>query len=274
MIDFFIQNDRLDIALNGKTKISFSVGQTFFSVGKGSNAYSMSRGSFTIKEKTFEKTDLSVTGFRPTDDGVVITLSEGSLILSRQGDSVKFSPVGLDAYNKTWLRLPSDADERLYGGGEIFSEFDLKGLEHKVWVAEHINALQTTIKLLNHAAGFRNNRFSQRYSRYESYYAQPTFVSSHKYFYHSTTTALCIFDFKHDDRITVRTCEVCPFYLSFAEDYPSLSKSLSDLVGRQPEMPDWVYDGHILGIQGGTDVMMEKYRKRQPLLFSVKKLTE
>ena len=29
-------------------------------------------------------------------------------------------------------------------------------------------------------------------------------------------------------------------------------------MGRQPQLPDWVYDGQILGIQGGTDVMMGK----------------
>ena len=31
----------------------------------------------------------------------------------------------------------------------------------------------------------------------------------------------------------------------------------------QPELPDWVYDGAILGVQGGTDRMLEILRNAQ-----------
>ena len=34
--------------------------------------------------------------------------------------------------------------------------------------------------------------------------------------------------------------------------------NLTSVLGRQPELPDWVYDGHILGVQGGTDTMLKK----------------
>jgi len=261
MIDFSLENNELTVSLNGKCKATFSVGQVFFAVGTGKNDYSMSHGSFTIKQKIFSKKPLPVESIEKTVDGAMVKFSEGELRLSIEGDKVRFDPVGFSDYNRTWFSLPSDKDERLFGGGEVFSEFDLKGLKHDVWVAEHINARQTVVKLLNNAAGFRNNRFSQRYERYESYYAQPIYISSHIYFYHSLTTALSVFDFRKKDRVTVRTDEIAPFYLGYAEDYPALQKGLSDLVGRQPELPDWVYDGHILGIQGGTDVMMEKYQK-------------
>lgn len=33
---------------------------------------------------------------------------------------------------------------------------------------------------------------------------------------------------------------------------------LTALLGRQPELPDWVYDGVTLGIQGGTEVCQQK----------------
>ncbi len=33
---------------------------------------------------------------------------------------------------------------------------------------------------------------------------------------------------------------------------------LTGLLGRQPELPDWVYDGVTLGIRGGTEVCQQK----------------
>lgn len=35
-------------------------------------------------------------------------------------------------------------------------------------------------------------------------------------------------------------------------------KKLTALLGRQPELPDWIYDGVTLGIQGGTEVCQKK----------------
>jgi alpha-glucosidase len=29
-------------------------------------------------------------------------------------------------------------------------------------------------------------------------------------------------------------------------------ENLTDILGRQPELPDWVYDGQIIATQGGT----------------------
>ena len=41
-----------------------------------------------------------------------------------------------DDYDRLWLRLPSDADEHLYGAGEQFTFFDLKGHTFPIWTRE------------------------------------------------------------------------------------------------------------------------------------------
>ncbi len=43
-----------------------------------------------------------------------------------------------------------------------------------------------------------------------------------------------------------------------ADTYISLLEKLTALLGRQPELPDWIYDGVTLGIQGGTEVCQKK----------------
>ena len=46
-----------------------------------------------------------------------------------------------------------------------------------------------------------------------------------------------------------------------ADTYLELVEKITGLFGRQPELPDWVYNGVVLGIQGGTDVVEQKLEK-------------
>jgi alpha-glucosidase len=40
---------------------------------------------------------------------------------------------------------------------------------------------------------------------------------------------------------------------------------LTSLLGRQPTLPEWVYNGAILGIQGGTQVLKDKLEKAKAM---------
>lgn len=261
MITFSQGSGSLRILLNGVEKLTFAVGQEFFSVGEGKTSYSMNRGSFKIKEKIFAEKKLKIVDFSVENNTATIILDEGRMAISCDGDVVKFVPQGLEKYNRSKLVLPSDERESFYGCGELFTEFDLKGERVEVWVAEHISLKSTTRKLLNNAAGFKNMPFCGKISKYETYYAQPTFISSHKCFFHSLTTNRCVFDFRHKNKTIVGIDGVAPFFIGYADDYEKLMTLLTGIVGRQPILPDWVYDGQILGIQGGTEIMRQKYDK-------------
>lgn len=45
------------------------------------------------------------------------------------------------------------------------------------------------------------------------------------------------------------------FTFDVKPDTKELVKSLANFLGLQPELPDWVYTGAALGVQGGTDVV-------------------
>ncbi|MCR5208005.1 MAG: alpha-glucosidase [Eubacterium sp.] len=228
-------------------------------IGKGENSYSMSHGSFKIKEKLECRTRVKIVSVSSEDIRAEVETNYGKLIVEIEDDRrLKVTPEGFEGYNRMWITLPSSADEYVYGSGEIFSEFNLKGKRANVWVAEHINALQIGKKLIKQVFGIKNSKRSQAFSKYETYYAQPTFISSKKYFFHSLTTARAELDFTADDKTVVTTDEINAFYIGFGKNFPELMNNLTDILGRQPELPDWVYDGHILGIQGGTDIMMSK----------------
>ena len=248
----FIYNDKEIYALDSYKPFPLEI-------GKGENKYSMSHGSFNIKEKISERTFIKITDVESTETSALITTDKGNIRLDvEQKKRLSVSFDGFEGFNRMWLTLPAKADECIYGSGETFTEFNLRGKNVNVWVAEHINGLQVTKKLVRQVVGIKNTTRKQAFSKYETYYAQPTFLSSEKYFYHSLTTARSEFDFRGANSHVIKTDEIAPFYIGFGETFPEVMNNLTELIGRQPELPDWVFDGHILGIQGGTDIMMEK----------------
>lgn len=259
MLSFVGQNDDFHIYLNDKSVFSVKSGQRLLNVGNSKSAYKMSHGSFKIKEKVLSDKKLIVKSINVSSDSARLSLSEGKCTIEIiDGNKLLFSFDGLDEYNRMYFDIPAIKEEYVYGSGEVFSEFNLRGKKTNVWVAEHINAVQIAKKLVKQIFGIKNTVKKQKFSKYETYYAQPTFLSSRKYFFHSMATAQSEFDFENDSCHRIRINQIAPFYIGFGESFEAVLSNLSSVIGRQPELPHWVYDGYILGIQGGTDTMTQK----------------
>ena len=260
MIEFSLQNKDLSVMRCGRCVYKIYTGAELFRVGYGKNSYSMTRGSFTIKEKTFVDKPLSVKKIVVNGSVAELTMSEGKAILTASGNRIYAEFQGLGAYNRMIFSIPATADEHIYGTGETFSEFDLRGQKVNVWVAEHQNAKMISKKYLKIKFGIDISDKKHKFSDYETYYAQPTFLSSKKYYFHSQTSARCEFDFRNPDFHTLKIDSIDNFCIGFGDTFEDTVSDLSEILGRQPELPDWVYDGAILGIQGGTEIMMNKVR--------------
>lgn len=262
MLQFQYSDGALKLINNHKTVFQFEPRQQLIGVGKGKNEYRMERGSFRITEEAGGIKDLPVISISGDENAALLRLSEGSITLTLENANRLRVDFELpQRYNRLYLTIPALLNEHVYGCGENFSEFDLRGKLVNVWVAEHINAMQIGKKLVKQIVGIKNTQKKQDFSNYETYYAQPTFLSSRKYYFHSAATARSEFDFTQPDRFEIKTDEIASCYFGFGNTYEEVLRDLSDLLGRQPELPDWVYDGEILGIQGGTAVMMDKVNK-------------
>lgn len=82
MIEIKQQNARLLILLNGQERLAFNIDEEIFAVGNGENSYSMSRGSFDIKEKILSKHPRKIVRFQIVDDGAYIILDAEDFALS------------------------------------------------------------------------------------------------------------------------------------------------------------------------------------------------
>ena len=253
MLKFVKNGGEISLLRGGESIYVFRPEAEIMQAGIGKTEYSMSHGSFKFKERILQRDVLTVKFAELDGDCLTLTLRCGKIRIEIQnGSRIFVSFEGFSDYNRMWITLPALAEEYVYGSGELFSEFNIRGKKANVWVAEHINAIQIAKKLLKQVVGIKNTTKKQKFGNYETYYAQPTFISSRKYFYHSLTTAKSEFDFSNADRHIIKTDCISPFYIGFGDNYEALLEGLTDILGRQPELPDWVYDGQIIASQGGT----------------------
>lgn len=258
MLEFREIENGAELLRNGRVIYTLKKGDKPLCVGYGKNEYKMSHGSFKIKEVKSSPEPIEIESIGVSENIVKAQSEKGSVILTASGNHLSVHLDKFKNYNRLYIKLPAIRKEHVYGTGEIFSEFDLRGKSVNCWVAEHINALQVGKKLVKQVFGIRDSLKKQKFSNYETYYAQPTFVSSRKYYFHSFTTARSEFNFENADRHIIKIDEIADFCFGFGDTFEELLSDLTLTLGRQPELPDWVYDGEILGVQGGTEVMMKK----------------
>jgi alpha-glucosidase len=266
MLSLNSDKKKLYIRFNGNEMLSFSQKEPIFWLGTGEDDFSMSRGSFRFKEKVLSKNALYLDTHEVINGEVVLTVSSKKKDVSArisavaEGDLLKLTPEILSGgeFNRMWIRLPATETEHVYGCGEIFTKFDLRGEKVRIWVAEHQNGMRIAKKIARDTLTGKHPHKIGRFLKYESYYAQPTFMSSRKYFVHVDSNAYMDFNFKETEFHELIVRDVAPVYIGFADTFEALSGVLSSLLGRQPTLPEWVYDGTILGIQGGTETMLKK----------------
>lgn len=238
-------------------------------VGEGTNDFTMSRGSFVYKqsfsyESTLEFVDKNKEGNatklhftdpnRKLDHYFIITEDNGDIEVTYESND--------DAINRYWISFAANSSEHIYGCGETYSKFDLKGENVRIWVAEHQNTNRIGRKLIRELLGKKPKKVLP-FNKFESYYAQPTFVSSDKYFVHVYIDNYSEFNFKVLNQTTLYLQDKPHFVVKKADTFEELSSKLSDLLGHQRQLPDWVYDGAILAVQEGCDVIDRKIEEAE-----------
>ncbi|WP_196805072.1 alpha-glucosidase [Butyrivibrio sp. VCB2006] len=245
--------------------------QIELAVGIGENNFKMSRGSFDYKQKIHEKRRLVRISTEKLSDKSFILKFQDPKSKELHTVSVNKNESGRicvrvesdSRYNRFWLSFPANPSEHIYGCGETYSEFDLKGQKVRIFVAEHQNARRISKKIVKEKFLGKHPDKTLSFGKYESYYAQPTYVSSDRFYLHADINAYSEFDFRNLEKTILYTQEPPVFYIEAAESFPELSFKLSNLLGRQSTLPSWIYDGAILAIQEGTEKIDEKIAKAE-----------
>ncbi len=217
-------------------------------VGKGQERMDMYRGNFDIEDYVVERVALrhaAVDG-----DNIVLSADEGrppKLRLHIAQDTVRIETLD-PSINRFWLRTVAEKDECVWGGGEQMSYFNMRGRKFPLWTSEPGVGRDKTTEIT-----FKADVSSKAGGDYyHTNYPQPTYISSRHYALHVETTAYSVFDFRRDTFHEIEAWAV-PEHLEFfaADTFKNLVGQLSARFGRQPELPDWVYNGAIIGLKDG-----------------------
>lgn len=260
--EFHQNNDSFTLHFQQRLILTHSKDNPCLWIGSGIADIDMFRGNFSIKDKLQEKIALTDAIVSQSPDGWLIHFNRGSdisatlnisaddqgrLLLELQNDNLN--------HNRIWLRLAAQPEDHIYGCGEQFSYFDLRGKPFPLWTSEQ-GVGRNKQTYVTWQADCKENAGGDYYW---TFFPQPTFVSTQKYYCHVDNSCYMNFDFSApeyhelalwEDKATLR--------FECADTYISLLEKLTALLGRQPELPDWIYDGVTLGIQGGTEVCQKK----------------
>jgi alpha-glucosidase len=249
--------------LENRLLFTHSTKHPFVFVGAGEETIDMYRGNFQIDDYIVERIPLRFASITKQDDSVQIQLRHSkndhdvlSIQFQRDQDGLRASfDLKDDTVNRFWIRIHADKEEKVYGCGEQLSYLNLRGKNFPLWTSEPgvgrnkktYTTWQADVK--DKAGG----------DYYNTNFPQPTFISTQKYFCHVDTTAYADFDFRQESFHELQIWEV-PTSILFecGSTYKDLVTRLTARLGRQPELPEWTYNGIWLGIQGGTDVVEKK----------------
>ncbi|MFY7034664.1 alpha-glucosidase [Enterobacter cloacae complex sp. XJL001] len=231
-------------------------------IGAGEADIEIFRGNFSIKDKLNEKIALTNATVTQQSTGWAIRFTRGdavsaTLLVGVDGEGRLELKLKNDAasHNRIWLRLAAQPDDHIYGCGEQFSYFDLRGKPFPLWTSEQ-GVGRNKQTYVTWQADCKENAGGDYYW---TFFPQPTFVSTQKYYCHVDNSCYMNFDFSAPDFHELAFWEDnATLRFECAETYVDLLEKLTGLLGRQPELPDWVYDGVTLGIQGGTEVCQQK----------------
>ncbi len=153
-------------------------------------------------------------------------------------------------FNRFWLRIKAEPDEKVYGCGAQASYFNLRGHNVPLWTSESGVGRDVTSK----AKYFADLYDKGGGNNFTTYYPEPTFVSTRKYWLHIDTFSYSEFNFTNADYHEFYLWEIPEeIIISYQDDYFRIIDDLTDYTGKTQELPEYVLDGMILGVQGGID---------------------
>ncbi len=257
--------------LKGQCVLEHSPHRPLMEIGYGTPTITMSHGIFDIHSGLTRRIPLTIGQVENSDesstlltfsvagDGPVITMN---IAASPENDDALRATVlstgsGDGAPSRIFLRLPAVKNEGIYGGGEQYSRFNMRGSHLPLWTGEQ------GVGRAHNLTTWLANRHSDAGGQWHStYFPQPTFVSDTGRYIHLESSAYMLCDFASPESDTFEIWQnAFSFVLGVADDVATAVVALGDILGRQPRLPDWADTGMWLGLQGGSQIIRDKTRK-------------
>ena len=243
----------LKVSLDGRAVLRHSAERPLFAVGRADAKITSHRGNFTVNETVHQRVELPHCVTDIDGDATVFKFSRlgDHRLVARVEQNDGRVVVTLDrlppGMNRLWINLPAGPKDKIFGLGEQYSHFNLRGRVFPIWTSEPGIGRNkaTAVTQQADAEGGGGGDY------WTTGFPAPTFISSAGWFCHLDCSAYMAFDFTRPDRHELELWAAPErILLGGAESPAELLKDLTSLLGRQPVCPPWALNGIILGIQG------------------------
>lgn len=247
------QDNGVQLYADGWLLLAHSAAAPFAVAVRKEKTYSSSRG--TVKTRVAEVERIPLTECVITDGVLSFSAAGHSLRMDYSalpgGADIRLSGEESFGYE---LRLPAIDGEAVFGGGEQYRKVNLRGETVVNFVSEHIKASTIIEKALLPRAMYKE----KSHADIGSYAPMPVFATD--------TGRFIAFDTDADGSASfgaaayIFAFDSCPRGLTLrrGDSYRALAGFACENVPNRQYLPEWCMDGMILGIQGGTQTIIEK----------------
>jgi len=151
--------------------------------------------------------------------------------------------------NRSSLHYISDNDEYIYGFGEQFTNFNLKGKTVPIFVSEQGigRGKQPITFLIDLVANSGGNEFT-------SYAPIPHYISSKRNSIYLKNLEYSVFDFSSFNSASISVfSNIINGAIIHSENPLDIINEYTEFSGKMKPLPSWSQHGAIIGLQGGTD---------------------
>ena len=217
--------------------------------------YRSNRGS--VKTEVVETARIPLTDLREEADGVLCFFAGEHSLRVRPAEEKNGFTLQLTG-EEGWsyeFRLPARKNEAVFGGGEQYRQVNLRGERVVNFVSEHIKAATIVEKALVP----RPLYLEKPHSSIGSYAPMPVFVTDRGRLILFDTPCDGLADFSGDNELRF-AFDACPksLTLQVGKSFRELSALLAARIPNRQYLPAWCHEGMILGIQGGTQTVLDK----------------
>ena len=241
------------VSLDGRLSLLHSGERPFVTALRREKSYKANRG--TVKEEIKEVERCPLTALRQEGERLLFTGNGRRLVLRMEEieQGVRLELEGEEGWAYEFC-LPAITGEGVFGGGEQYRKTNLRGEQVVNFVSEHIKVGTILEKALLPRLLYRE----KEHSGIGSYAPMPVFVTD--------TGRLIRFDTAADGfarfgaEYYTFVYDRCPRSLTLQQgkSFRELAGLLARQIPNRQYLPDWCFDGMILGVQGGTQAVLDK----------------